>query len=245
MILLFALFGCGVPDPELVAAGVAAADQAVGVSLVVAELLDQVDAEPLRHDGCGTCPCVERLGTADFYTLLADYAAEPGPLVDQNAGCVPTSGLVPAELRGHVWLDVIDGTVSTIRSEQATLDGRDLQPWLDADWRQEGDGWSADVGCDLQVGSLAASLGVDVVRSGDRLVLDGLVDAAGTRVELVGVELGPEDLGDCPMPSAGIAHVRAPGRIDVRFLPGGVVEVGHGGRTVQVEPCASTEGFLR
>ncbi len=173
-----------------------AAGDALGAAVIAAELLSHADDAPdddetLRHSGVCGCPCTSRVGATDSYVQELDY---------QQPSCIPWSGLLPADIGGHVWLDVDRGAVGLSRSE-ASVGGADLELGLDGTWQGTPTAWSATVSGAVRAGSLDTQLdGLTLTREGNGLSLQGR--AAGGSLEGVVWSDAPA-ASRCPTPQQG------------------------------------------
>jgi len=184
-------------------AAVAAAD-ALAFAMVATELVAHTADPPTgesteRHDGTCGCPCTDRIGTDDSYVAELDY---------EQPTCVPSTGLLPGEIGGHVWLDYDRGDVGMSRSE-AWLPGGDLTLELSGTFTGGPSLWQATLSGPMGVGDDAEAtltdLAIDLSTS---LQLDGEVQAATGTARFEGLVLSHQPaLDPCPLPLDGTVQV--------------------------------------
>ncbi|MEQ1565698.1 MAG: hypothetical protein ABMA64_08675 [Myxococcota bacterium] len=190
--------------------GLGESNDAVLAALLSGELLVHVDGPvapttPVRHDpsACG-CPCLSRVGDNVPYVQTLDYA---------TLGCIPTTGMLPTALSGHVVLVVEDDgecdaswqdfTFALEHEVSGTFSGRSVA---------EGVGWRMAALGALEVGPRTFDLDLDLVTDAGGVHVDGTVSVgpapAGDprQVVLRDVFVPFDAIGaPCPRPSAGTA----------------------------------------
>lgn len=206
------------------AAALDAAD-ALAASLVLAELAAHADDPPpettLRHTGTCGCPCVDRVGAADSYVQELDYS---------QPSCIPWSGLLGADIGGHVWVDV-DGDDLGIQRTQATVGGVDLLADVDGTWSGTPLAWASTLSGTVDIAPVALTVDeLSLDRANGGLALEGGI-AGGT---LEGVRwAGSPGASACPTPDEG-RFVRDDTEV---VFSGSEAEVTFKGHTTRYDLC--------
>ncbi len=240
---LWALAGCLSADriaEEQQVAGQAVVD-VVALSLVATELLAHAADEPTtetpptgrRHSGeCG-CPCIERVGTSDSYVQELDY---------EQPFCVPWSGLLPALVGGHVWLDVDRGDIGSDRSE-LSVGEHDLELDVDGTWSGDPSAWSATLSGTLGVGPTATVLsGWTIEYQTTGLLFWGEAQVGDRSWVFDDLTLEPDVLSaPCVVPSSG--HADDGDGAEVHF-DGEGTRVGFRGHETRLAPCDLSAAFI-
>lgn len=210
-----------------------AAGDALAASLIAAELLSHADDPPsddpgLRHEGVCGCPCTSRIGSSDSYVQELDY---------DTPTCLPSSGLLPTGIGGHVWLDRDGGDVHLSRS-QAVVGSDLLTLDLDGTWEGPPSAWRAVASGPIAVDTLEGQVDqLTLVRQGDGLSLDGGAQG-GTLTDVQWA--GAPSERDCPAPDAGTFTL---GEAVVTFLGEGM-EVDWRGNVATVSACDAAPDFF-
>lgn len=262
LLFLVPLFACGGRVADEMEAALEDINDAIAISLLVAEPNAWADVNPettatvtttggtggtgltgsspsgLRHGAAGDCPELTRTDIdATRYAVEADY----------GNGCVSGSGLTPTVLSGVVDIEV--------EAEQV---GLNFTSWKADLSRRVGGTVSGELGTEPDTVAVSgtvhvddgegfryeATLSLDLDLAGDEVVIDGTVEPVGSDpVRLDGLRIRLTDIpGQCPRPYLGVATVTGDGPdrvVDFGVGSPGFVAVQRKGRTSQpTELCA-------